>query len=120
MTSSEPAAPRAADPFQQPLHACGVDPSTLEESVRPELQERGDTLLRDVPSRSEQDDLLAAGLHILGRPFRVFQWPARDPRPGYGQQGLHADGLAGMPGEAPQTPDRVQGPARRLHGGPNA
>jgi ectoine hydroxylase-related dioxygenase (phytanoyl-CoA dioxygenase family) len=29
--------------------------------------------------------------HILRRPFRLSQFSGRDPLPGYGQQGLHAD-----------------------------
>jgi ectoine hydroxylase-related dioxygenase (phytanoyl-CoA dioxygenase family) len=37
--------------------------------------------------------VLAAVRHVLGRPFRVFQIGARDPLPGYGRQGLHADWL---------------------------
>lgn len=37
--------------------------------------------------------LAAAARHILGRPFRVFQLSGRDPLPGFGRQGLHADWL---------------------------
>ena len=35
--------------------------------------------------------VLAAVYHVLGRPFGLFQLHGRDPLPGYGQQGLHAD-----------------------------
>lgn len=35
--------------------------------------------------------LLAAAYHVLDRPFRLGQLNGRDPLPGYGQQGLHAD-----------------------------
>jgi ectoine hydroxylase-related dioxygenase (phytanoyl-CoA dioxygenase family) len=35
--------------------------------------------------------LLAAVYHVLGRPFRLGQLNGRDPLPGYGQQGMHAD-----------------------------
>jgi len=35
--------------------------------------------------------ILAAVYHVLGRPFGVSQFGGRDPLPGYGQQGLHAD-----------------------------
>lgn len=36
-------------------------------------------------------DLFAAAEHILGRPFRVRDFHGRNPLPGFGQQGLHAD-----------------------------
>jgi len=35
----------------------------------------------------------AAIAHVLGRPYRVFALSARDPLPGFGQQGLHTDWL---------------------------
>lgn len=35
--------------------------------------------------------LLAAAYYVLNRPFRLAQMNGRDPLPGYGQQGLHAD-----------------------------
>jgi hypothetical protein len=38
-----------------------------------------------------QPKVLAAIHHILRRPFRLSQFGGRDPLPGYGQQGLHAD-----------------------------
>jgi Phytanoyl-CoA dioxygenase (PhyH) len=47
--------------------------------------------------------LLAAVLHVLGRPFFVGQIAGRDPLPGYGQQGLHIDCVD--PG--PATPFQV-------------
>jgi ectoine hydroxylase-related dioxygenase (phytanoyl-CoA dioxygenase family) len=43
--------------------------------------------------------LLAAADHVLGRPFRPLQLGARDPLPGFGAQGLHADWLPRAPGE---------------------
>lgn len=43
--------------------------------------------------------VLAAGHHVLARPFRVMQLGGRDPLPGYGQQGLHTDWLPRMPSE---------------------
>jgi ectoine hydroxylase-related dioxygenase (phytanoyl-CoA dioxygenase family) len=35
--------------------------------------------------------VLAAAEHLLGRPFRVRDLHGRNPLPGFGQQGLHAD-----------------------------
>ena len=43
--------------------------------------------------------LLAAVYHILRCPFRLGQMNGRDPLPGYGQQGLHADWIAKAKGE---------------------
>lgn len=36
----------------------------------------------------------AAVRQVLGRPFHLFTFGARDPLPGFGQQGLHTDWLA--------------------------
>ncbi len=47
--------------------------------------------------------LVDAANHLLGRPFRVSQLGGRDPLPGFGQQGLHADWYA----RAPQEPYSV-------------
>jgi len=43
--------------------------------------------------------VLAAALHVLGRPFTVLQLGARDPGRGHGLQGLHTDWLPRMPDE---------------------
>src|SRR5437868_2254236 len=43
--------------------------------------------------------LLAAVYHILQTPFRLAQMNAREPLPGYGQQGLHADWTSRARGE---------------------
>ncbi len=43
--------------------------------------------------------LLASALHVLGRPFRAGM-AGRDPMPGFGQQGLHIDGVD----RGPSTP----------------
>ncbi len=43
--------------------------------------------------------VLAAAHHVLGCPFRLGQLHGRDPLPGYGQQGLHADWTARSKGE---------------------
>lgn len=42
--------------------------------------------------------VLAAVVHVLGRPFRAGA-AGRDPLPGFGQQGLHADWLPRGPSE---------------------
>lgn len=43
--------------------------------------------------------ILAAVYHVLGCSFRLGQIGGRDPLPGYGQQGLHADWPARAKGE---------------------
>jgi ectoine hydroxylase-related dioxygenase (phytanoyl-CoA dioxygenase family) len=43
--------------------------------------------------------VLAAVHHVLGCAFRLGQLHGRDPLPGYGQQGLHADWTARSKGE---------------------
>ncbi len=43
--------------------------------------------------------LLAAVWQVLKRPFRLGELQGRDPLPGYGQQGLHADWRPRQPGE---------------------
>ena len=43
--------------------------------------------------------LLAAAHHVLGRPFHPLLLGARDPLPGFGGQGLHADWLPRAPGD---------------------
>ncbi len=46
-----------------------------------------------------QPRVLAAIYHVLGGPFRLGQLGGREPLPGYGQQGLHADWTARARGE---------------------
>jgi ectoine hydroxylase-related dioxygenase (phytanoyl-CoA dioxygenase family) len=48
---------------------------------------------------TQHPDLLAAALYILGRPFRVRESHGRNPLPGFGQQGLHADWMPRTSGE---------------------
>lgn len=44
--------------------------------------------------------LLAAAWHVIGRPFGLGQLHGREPLPGFGGQGLHADwGYDGQPGQ---------------------
>jgi ectoine hydroxylase-related dioxygenase (phytanoyl-CoA dioxygenase family) len=38
-----------------------------------------------------QPKIMTAINHVLGRPFGLSQFSGRDPLPGFGQQGLHAD-----------------------------
>src|SRR5437016_1971487 len=40
---------------------------------------------------AEHPMLTAAANHVLARPFRLRDVQERNPRPGFGQQGLHAD-----------------------------
>lgn len=54
---------------------------------------------KDVERVYTHPRLLAAVYHILKSPFRVAQLNGRDPLPGYGQQGLHADWTARLKGE---------------------
>ena len=50
-----------------------------------------------------QPRVLAAVYHVLRRPFKTFPPVGRDPLPGFGQQGLHAD----WPRLAPSEPYHV-------------
>ncbi len=45
--------------------------------------------------------VVAATHHVLARPFRVFVFNGRDPRPGFGLQGLHADWQPRVAGQPP-------------------
>ena len=47
---------------------------------------------------SDHPALAAAARHILERPYRVREVHGRNPLPGYGQQGLHADWIPRAPG----------------------
>lgn len=77
-------------------------------------QERGDLTGKESGTRHPKDLLnhdpvfitaclqariLAAVHHVLARPFRLTQCSGRDPLPGFGQQGLHADWMPRQPGE---------------------
>jgi ectoine hydroxylase-related dioxygenase (phytanoyl-CoA dioxygenase family) len=46
----------------------------------------------------EHPAAVAAARHILGRPYRVREIHGRNPLPGFGQQGLHADWVPRTPG----------------------
>lgn len=46
------------------------------------------------------DVLASAAAHVLGRAFPVSELHGRNPLPGHGQQGLHADAAPRAPGEA--------------------
>ena len=39
----------------------------------------------------EDSQVAEVALHVIARPFGVLNWGGRDPLPGFGQQGLHAD-----------------------------
>lgn len=62
------------------------------------------TVAADTPSLdvwhslSGHPALTAAAEHILGRPYRTREVHGRNPLPGYGQQGLHADWIPRAPG----------------------
>jgi ectoine hydroxylase-related dioxygenase (phytanoyl-CoA dioxygenase family) len=54
--------------------------------LTPETPEMGAWL-----ALKEHAVIVAAAEHVLGRPFRVRDLHGRNPLPGFGQQGLHAD-----------------------------
>src|SRR5262249_8961080 len=59
-------------------------------------------LVNSAPAFDEvytQPRVLAAIYHVLRAPFRLGQAGGRDPLPGFGQQGLHADWVARSRGE---------------------
>jgi len=78
---------------------------------RREFPESKQSGTRQIPDLAKEDQIfdgifkhqkvLAAVWQILGRPFKVQQMGGRDPLPGYGQQGLHADW---MPRSSPREP----------------
>lgn len=68
--------------------------------------ERGTRHVDDLPWRDAAFDLafthprlLAAAWHVLRRPFRLLLLSGRDPLPGFGLQGLHADWIPRAPHE---------------------
>jgi len=70
------------------------------------VQQSGTRHLGDLANKDEAFDgvythpkVLAAVYHVLGRSFRVLHLSGRDPLPGYGQQGLHADWTQRGPSE---------------------
>jgi len=70
------------------------------------IKDSGTRHIDDLVSRAPAFDrvytrplLLAAVYHILRCPFRLGQMNGRDPLPGFGQQGLHADWVARAKGE---------------------
>jgi len=72
----------------------------------PLIKERGTRHINDLVNRGPALEavytnakVLAAVYHILKTPFRLGQLNGRDPLPGYGQQGLHADWPARVKGE---------------------
>jgi len=83
--------------------AAGQDRQSKSTGSRKETGTRhpSDLLNRDpiFAAVCEQPAVLAAIYHILGRAFRLSQLGGRDPLPGYGQQGLHADWMARTPKE---------------------
>ncbi|HEV8487394.1 MAG TPA: phytanoyl-CoA dioxygenase family protein [Blastocatellia bacterium] len=56
----------------------------------------GDPVFQDVYTHPK---ILAAVHHVLQCPFRLSQIGGRDPLPGFGQQGLHADWFVRAKGE---------------------
>ena len=57
------------------------------------LHER-DAVFAEVLENAVVNDAVRA---VLGRPFRLHAFGARDPLPGFGQQGLHTDWLSRAP-----------------------
>ena len=81
-------------------NACGKDEKT------PVVKESGTRHIDDLVNRDDAFDgvfmhprVLAAVYHILRIPFRVAQLTGREPLPGYGAQGLHADWTTRAKGE---------------------
>lgn len=72
---------------------------------KPVVKESGTRHIDDLVNNKAFDEvythprLLAAVHHVLECPFRLGQLHGRDPLPGYGQQGLHADWTARSKGE---------------------
>ena len=113
--------------IEEALASLGVTETTLSAREKQELDEQGYILLPGVIDAAwraqlqtafaalvtgnlESTDvvfqrvytypkLLAAAYHVLGRPFRLSGVDGRDPRPGFGQQGLHTDSVPRAPGE---------------------
>jgi ectoine hydroxylase-related dioxygenase (phytanoyl-CoA dioxygenase family) len=80
--------------------ACGKHEKT------PVLKESGTRHIDDLVNRDQVFEgvythprVLAAVYHILRVPFRVAQLNGREPLPGYGAQGLHADWATRAKGE---------------------
>ena len=70
------------------------------------IKESGTRHIDDLVNRDAAFDgvythprILAAVYHVLGCPFRAGQMNGREPLPGYGAQGLHADWTARVRGE---------------------
>lgn len=80
--------------------ACGKEGNTAG------IKESGTRHIDDLVNRDAAFDgvytqprILAAVYHVLRCPFRVGQMTGREPLPGYGAQGLHADWTARARGE---------------------
>jgi ectoine hydroxylase-related dioxygenase (phytanoyl-CoA dioxygenase family) len=80
--------------------ACGKDEKA------PVVKESGTRHIDDLVNGDEVFEgvythprVLAAVYHILRVPFRIGQMTGREPLPGYGEQGLHADWNARVRGE---------------------
>lgn len=72
----------------------------------PNEKQSGTRHANDLISKDEAFDgaithpkILAAAFHVIRRPFKVLLFGGRDPLPGFGQQGLHADWLQRMASE---------------------
>ena len=78
--------------------APAMDSGTVHVAITPEtLEHEAWTALRAHPL------VEVAARHVLGPSFFVRDQHGRDPRPGFGQQGLHSD----WPGRAPGAPYAV-------------
>ena len=84
-----PALARLRDAFER---AVGGEESGTRHAKLPSADSEFDIV-------ANQRRVAAAVAHVLGRPFRIFSLGARDPLPGFGQQGLHTDWLQRGPSD---------------------
>jgi ectoine hydroxylase-related dioxygenase (phytanoyl-CoA dioxygenase family) len=84
----------------------GFESADEKEGHGPVITDSGTRHINDLVNRDPvfvgvytHPKILAAAYHVLRCSFRLGQINGRDPLPGYGQQGLHADWIARAKGE---------------------